>query len=264
MIPTSINSSKTETTPWYLFPNVLALDAPVVAIIWQHFLAKNFKIELSGIETAALFFTVWFIYLLDHFLDSKNNIYTTRRHVFIAKKRKLAIFLITLTFTTSAFLTTLLPEFMIKGGFILAILISVYLWIIHSNIINLKIKTNYKELLVGIGFGTGVSLPVINSELSITTWLPSVTLFCLLCWINCKLIDNWESDHLRFSKLEVFLLLVLFFCMFLSSKSLVIAALISICLFFIVDRFVGSKNIQLSRVFVDVCLLSPCVFWNYQ
>lgn len=263
-LQTSIKSSKTEIIPWYLFPNVLALDAPIVAIIWQHFLAKIFKIELSGIETAALFSTVWFIYLLDHFLDSKNSIYTTQRHVFIEKKRILAITLITLTFTTSVYLTTLLPKLIIVSGFILIILISIYLLLVHSNIINLKTKTNSKELLVGIGFGAGVSLPVINSGLSINIWLPAVTLFSLLCWVNCKLIDNWESNHFRFSKKEIFLLLVLFLCMFFCSKSLVIAVMIALCAFFIVDRFVGSKNKKLSRVLADVCLLSPCLFWDQQ
>ena len=242
----------------------MALDAPVIAIIWQYFLAKNFKVELSAFETAELFFTVWFIYLLDHFLDSKNGNYTTHRHTFIAKKRILAITLISLTFITSVYLAVLLPKLTIISGSILAILISMYLLIVHSNAINLKIKTNSKELLVGIGFGTGVSLPIINSELSIATWLPAVTLFCLLCWINCKLIDNWESGHLRFSKIEVFLLFVLSCCMFLCSKSLIIAVMISLSLFFIVDRFFGSKNTQLSRVLADVCLLSPCLVWDYQ
>ena len=35
-----------DLIPWWLFLNVLALDAPIVAIVWQHFLAKNFKIEI--------------------------------------------------------------------------------------------------------------------------------------------------------------------------------------------------------------------------
>jgi len=252
-------SSKNASTHWYSFLNILALDAPIVAIVWQHFLAKNFKIELSIPETATLFFAVWFIYLLDHFLDSKNVVHLTQRHIFIAKKKKLTKTLIILTFTTSFFLTTFLPKLVITSGICLTIIISIYLVLVHSNITSLKIKTNSKELLVGIGFGTGVALPIIISELTILTWLPAVTLFCLLCWINCKLIDNWESNRLHFSKMDLFLILIMFFCMLLSAKTIAIAVMISLASFIMVNRFAGSKNTELSRVLADVCLLSPCL-----
>ena len=250
---------KNESTSWYSILNVLALDAPIVAIVWQHFFAKNFKIQISILETATLFSTVWFIYLLDHFLDSKKDIPLTKRHLFTSKMKNTTITLLVLTFTTSIYLTTSLPELVILGGICIAIFMCIYLVLVHFSITSFKIKTNSKEFLVGIGFGTGVGLPVIVSDLTITTWLPAIILFCLLCWINCKLIDNWESNRLHFSNYDLFLFLIMFLLMSQTKKPIVIAVIISLISLIILDRIVGSKNTELSRVLADVCLLSPCI-----
>ena len=258
-----IESTKKESTPWWLLFNILALDAPIVALVWQHFFSKTFDVEISFTEKAVLFFTVWFIYLLDHFLDSRKGIHTTQRHLFAGRNPKTTLALISFTFAASIWLSFTLSKQLIIGGMILAIVICIYLILVHSNLTDLIIKKNCKELLVGIGFGTGVALPVIISDLSITTWLPSVTLFCLICWANCKLIENWESNYMRFSKTDIILIMFLFCCMFFSKNYFVVASIISMTSFLMLNNFIGSKNIQLSRVLADVSLLSPLVFANY-
>ncbi|NBR05462.1 MAG: hypothetical protein EBT92_06810 [Planctomycetes bacterium] len=256
-------SKNNESKPWWLFLNILALDAPVVAVVWQYFFSKTFEIEITFTENAVLFFTVWFIYLLDHFLDSRKEIYITQRHLFVEKNPKLTLVLISLTFLISILLSFSLSKLFIISGIILGILISIYLLLVHSNITAPMIKKTCKELLVGIGFGTGVALPVIVSELSIKMWLPSVILFCLICWINCKLIENWESGYYHFDNLDIILSLATVFCMLMAEKQIIFASLISITAFIMIDKFAGSKNIQLSRVLVDASLLSPLVFVNH-
>lgn len=258
-----IELTNKKSTPWWLLLNILALDAPIVALVWQNFFSKTFNVEISFTEKAVLFFTVWLIYLLDHFLDSRKGIHRTQRHLFARRNPKITLLLISLTFGASILLSFTLSKRLIIGGMILAIVICIYLIVVHSNLTDLIIKKNCKELLVGIGFGTGVALPVIISDLSIITWLPSVTLFCLICWANCKLIENWESDNMRFSKTDILLIMFLFCCMFFSKNYFVIASIISMTSFLMINNFVASKNIQLSRVLADVSLLSPLVFANY-
>lgn len=145
---------------------------------------------------------------------------------------------------------------------ILAIVICIYLIVVHSNLTDLIIK-KLQRIIGGNRLWNGVALPVITSDLSITTWFPSVTLFCLICWANCKLIENWESDNMRFSKTDILLIMFLFCCMFFSKNYFVIASIISMTSFLMINNFVASKNIQLSRVLADVSLLSPLVFANY-
>jgi hypothetical protein len=259
----SNNQPNKESTPWWLFLNILALDAPLVAIVWQHFLAANFKIEISTTETASLFFTVWFIYLLDHYFDSLKGFYTTQRHLFVAQNQKITIAMITFTFTISICLCFSLSESLILGGIILIGFICIYLLLVHSSIANIKLKNNCKELLVGIGFGAGVALPVIISNIEITTWLPAVSLFCLLCWLNCRLIDNWELNRNSLSKMDLTLILLILYLMFICQKPILFAAAITLVCLVLVNKFAGSHKPRISRVLADVSLLSPWVFWIF-
>lgn len=98
-----------------------------------------------------------------------------------------------------------------------------------------------QRIIGGNRFRNGVALPVIISDLSITTWLPSVTLFCLICWANCKLIENWESNYMRFSKTDIILIMFLFCCMFFSKNYFVVASIISMTSFLMLNNFIGSK-----------------------
>jgi hypothetical protein len=253
-----------ESIPWWLFLNILALDAPIVAIVWQHFLAENFKIVITISETASLFFTVWFIYLLDHFFDSQKGFYTTQRHLFVARNQKTTIALITFTLTTSICLCFSLSKPLIIGGLILLVFICIYLLLVHASVANIKLKNNCKELLVGIGFGSGVALPIIISNIEINTWLPAVLLFCLLCWLNCRLIDIWESNRNPLSKIELVLILFVFYLIFICQKPILITALITLVCLILINKFAGSKKPEISRVLADVSLLSPLIFWFYQ
>ena len=254
--------NKKKPIPWWLFFNVLALDAPIVAIVWQHFLAENLKINISITETATLFFTVWFIYLLDHFLDAKKEFYTTQRHLFVARNQKIIIVMITFTFTTSICLCFFLSESLILGGIILAAFIFIYLLLVHARITNIKLKTNFKELLVGIGFGVGVALPIIISNIEIKTWVSPVLLFCLLCWLNCRLIDIWESNQSSLSRREVILILFIFYLMLICPRSILFAATSTLACLILINKYAGSKKPEISRVLADVSLLSPLIFWT--
>src|SRR4051794_36685341 len=56
---------------WWQWPNLLGLDAPIVAIVWQALLgaAGHAAIALPG--RLGLFLAVWAVYLTDRLLDAR-------------------------------------------------------------------------------------------------------------------------------------------------------------------------------------------------
>jgi hypothetical protein len=52
-----------------LWPNVLSLDAPVIAVVWQDAFARAFAVELGPAERVGLALAVWAIYATDRMVD---------------------------------------------------------------------------------------------------------------------------------------------------------------------------------------------------
>ncbi len=71
--------------PWWALPNAAALDAPVVAVVWQRFLADRFGVSVPWAATAALAAAVWAVYLGDRWLDARRGARHTDRHLVAAR-----------------------------------------------------------------------------------------------------------------------------------------------------------------------------------
>jgi hypothetical protein len=61
--------AREQAYPAWLWPNLLGLDAPVVALIWQDYLARHFAFTLPPAGRTVLALTVRAIHLLDHLVD---------------------------------------------------------------------------------------------------------------------------------------------------------------------------------------------------
>ena len=61
-----------DSAPLWLWPNLLSLDAPLVAVLWQGFLAYRFSLPLRPAGRLVLGLTVWAIYFLDR-LSTREN-----------------------------------------------------------------------------------------------------------------------------------------------------------------------------------------------
>ena len=59
-------------TPLWLWMNLLSLDAPLVAIVWQDFLARCYPSVLFPVGRWVLGLTVWAIYLADRLMDVRH------------------------------------------------------------------------------------------------------------------------------------------------------------------------------------------------
>jgi hypothetical protein len=60
---------KRPRPPIWLWFNLLSLDAPLIALVWQDFLARCYPTVLHPIGRCVLGLTVWAVYLADRLLD---------------------------------------------------------------------------------------------------------------------------------------------------------------------------------------------------
>src|ERR1700694_3809504 len=57
-----------HSRPW-LWPNLLSLDAPIVALLWQLLFVRCFHGSLGMLPAALLAIAVWLMYVADPMLD---------------------------------------------------------------------------------------------------------------------------------------------------------------------------------------------------
>jgi hypothetical protein len=83
---------KSGRGPVWLWLSLLSFDAPLVALVWQDFLARCYPVPLRPPTRVALVLTVWAIYLADRLLDIRHAPAGTDtvRHNFYRSHRPLA------------------------------------------------------------------------------------------------------------------------------------------------------------------------------
>ncbi len=162
--------------PWWLVPNLLALDAPAVAVVWQRFLGEAVPVAASVV----LGLTVWGVYLADRALDSR-RVHATDRHRFAARHFRAFTLVGTTALAAAGTLAGLtLPAETLTTGAGVAAAVGAYLVAVHAGRL-----PGGKEILVGSLFGVGVGLTACGG--------PAVVAFAGLCVANCALISRWES-----------------------------------------------------------------------
>ena len=79
--------TRRRPVPWWLWPNLLGLDAPAVAVVWQRFLADASGVAVPVAASAVLALVVWGIYLTDRRLDARAGNGTRLRNISDGKPR---------------------------------------------------------------------------------------------------------------------------------------------------------------------------------
>jgi hypothetical protein len=98
-------ASEEDSPPLWLWPNLLSLDAPLVAVPWKWFLAYRFSLPLRPAWRIVLGLTVWVIYLLDRLLDVRKSLSVNERareparHRFYRRHSRFMAALLVLTVT---------------------------------------------------------------------------------------------------------------------------------------------------------------------
>lgn len=271
-----------STTPLWLLPNLLSLDAPVVAVTWLYMLASTWRVDyLPWQAAAALGGTVWVIYALDRLRDARRRVALglplLRRHAFHWEHRGIFLLLVVAVSvaTLRLALFSLPPMIFIYGLFGAALVLGFFLS--GANDHNHREVPYLKNIFAGLAFayGTAMSAHVFMLTESIFSLLVSKEMlaFAVLCIVNITAIDVWEhanraadediSAEDEFS-LTLPLILLAGAMLLFSVRSgnpytrpFYYAILISSAALQVLNRNRQHFSQDLQRVLADLCLLAP-------
>ena len=194
--------SAVQRKPWWLIPNLLSLDAPLVAVAWLYVFAKTWRADYHPWEAyVSLGLVVWVIYVMDRLLDASLLVTSSRhlqaRHEFHHKHRKwFTAGAIVAGLTALALVVSYMPSaiyhYVLIGGVVVAGFFG--LSMLSSQEVDEIPHT--KNILAGIGFSFGtatiahVYLP--GRDVYEMLLSPLFICFTVLCVLNISAIDFWE------------------------------------------------------------------------
>jgi len=179
--------------PFWLWPNLLSLDAPLVAVLWQVLFARCFRASAETLPAVLLVLAVWLIYVADRAFDAWSGSGRTPRHEFYRRhwRMVLPVWLAALAAGGSLAATQLSPALFQRG---LALLAAVVMYFGAVHLAPESIRRAWpKEAVVGLLFAVGASLEA-WTKIRTAADVITVLLFSCLCWINCAAIEKWESS----------------------------------------------------------------------
>lgn len=253
--------------PW-LWPNLLSLDAPCVAIVWQLLLARAIT-PIPLVQTAVLGLTVWLIYVADRILDGMRppQQADAPRHRFARRYRVpllIAAFIVLVLTAVLAF--GYMEPVRLERGAVLALLVFVHFHLVHRS------RTPWpKELWIGCVFAAGVWLPALVYAPAL---LPLAAIFAALCWWNCVAIELWEHpamDRARWhfstrwlarhlGPVALALAALAAVLSFTTSRQVAAAEVLTAVLFYLLQRRAAHLSTNTLRLAVDAALLTPVLF----
>jgi len=185
--------------PW-LWPNLLGLDAPAVAVSWQWLFARSFGIELPPVIHIVLALSAWCIYLADRLLDvfrTQASDLATERHRFTRKYcGRLIIVLVLAALVNVILIIRVVPLNLIITGCATAALLGIY-YLIRLGFTGKIGSLIPREFLCGMLFALGSAIgphAFAPDGLHEFQFFLPVTFFGFVCSASCILISIWERD----------------------------------------------------------------------
>jgi hypothetical protein len=189
--------AEVEETPWWLWWNLLSLDAPTVAVAWALLFASAGGMRLRLTDAILLALSVWIIYVADRLLDgstSKRKRFLQARHFFCARHRLQLACLLLLAIAVILWMAAQQSERLeVIAGMKLGAIVAVYLAAVHASS-GWAERIFPKELAVGVLFAAGTTLPVWSVRGGSREFWGSFALFAALCSLNCLAIECWELN----------------------------------------------------------------------
>jgi len=198
-------TSELPRKPWWLFPNLLSLDAPLVAVAWLAVFAKMWRLVYHPWEAyVALGLVVWVIYVIDRLIDASLRKDTPQRceprHFFHWKYRKVFAGSAALASVTALFLVIRYMPYSIFGYlFAAGILVGGFFGLSLLSQQDSDEIPYLKNIIAGLAFAYGVGLLayVYNPSADIFQTMRSREIICfaVLCIMNISAIDLWEHAN---------------------------------------------------------------------
>jgi len=250
-----------HSRPW-LWPNLLSLDARIVALLWQLLFVRCFHGSLGLLPAALLAVAVWLIYVADRTLDAWRGLSDQPRHDFYRRHWRAVLPIWIAALGTGAWLAWIrLPGRLFVEGVAVTSATGLYLAAVHLAPGLLR-RAGSKESAVAVLFGLGASLaawPGVQTSSDVL----AIVLFSGLCWMNCAAIEDWEHGHaLRPSVIAAAGLVALAAaCLLQNHRPILGAAETAGALgLVLLDRSRGRYSAAALRVLADVVMLTPIVF----
>lgn len=273
-----------DRKPWWLLPNLLSLDAPLVALAWLFIYERCWKLYIQWPAYACLGLAVWVIYVADRLFDAGISVsegtQMAARHQFHWRHRVFfrwaggfaAIITLALTILrmpSAIYAYIGLGLLLVAAFFGLAMVAKQE----HAEIPHLK------NAVAGITFayGTTMTANLYRHEYEMGSMLtaPEFICFAVLCVMNISAIDLWEhaarsgdaetgaSDELALT-LPLTLLggATLYFAVRAnedSTRPFFYAILMGAALLYILNRNRTRLSPAMLRVLADAALLMPAV-----
>lgn len=247
-----------DTRPWWLWPNLLALDAPAVAVVWQLFLAAIANVAVPAVATVVLALVVWGVYLADRAIDAARGANGSDRHRFAA--RHFAAYLATgcaALVSAGALALGALPHEYLDVGSALAAGTGAYLLAVHAG--RRFLGPGTKELSVGLMFAAGTAVPLAAAGVPIGEWLPGALAFAGLCWLNCALIERWEAPGTAPPRWALATAGAITLAALAAPWNVAAAVGLSAAALAALHLGRGAVSVRAARVLADGALLSPLV-----
>ncbi|MEP2775257.1 MAG: hypothetical protein ABJQ29_01835 [Luteolibacter sp.] len=269
--------------PLWLYPNLLGLDSPAVAVAWQWIFAKCFDTAFPPILHLILGLSVWCIYLADRIYDvlsAKHPETGTDRMRFTHRHLGLLFRVMLIASTVNLYLIIRhVPLHLIVSGLVTALLLAIY----YALRINSRSRVNAivpREILCGMLFALGCAITPHAFEADThdasSFWI-AVGSLGLVCSASCILISFWErdedlavndvsiaTDHSKVDRhmlLALPLLAALCIPAALSGNWPIYASVaVSAIALLLMLRFQEMLSKSLLRVLADAVLLTPLIF----
>jgi hypothetical protein len=249
--------------PAWLWFNLLSLDAPVIALVWQDFLARCYPTTLHPTGRAVLGLTVWAIYLADRLLDIRHPAYALEsvRHNFYRQHRAFAQTLLALVVGIDVLVTRLwLRPAVFDNGLVITGGVIVYLAAFPFTGWS---PAAWKRPLAALLFTAGTFLIAWTGagQPAIRLVWPAAA-FCALCLGNLFMIELWTREapppgHLH---LWVWLLFLSVCLVWARSSSWFAAILFSAAGLYALARWGRRISRDARCVLADAVLLTPLLF----
>ncbi|HEY1188915.1 MAG TPA: hypothetical protein VGE74_14770 [Gemmata sp.] len=186
-----------ESRPWWLWPNLLALDAVAVAVTWQVFFASVGGVAVPVASVVVLGLAVWAAYLADRALDARRGAAPAARHRIAGRYARVWVWATVLALVLAVLVGLTLPRTYIRTGLAVSAVALGYFALVHVVRSHRLLGRGVKEASVGLVFAAGAVLPLLAEGHAAAEWLPGAFAFAALCWLNCLLISRWEEEHGR-------------------------------------------------------------------
>lgn len=286
-------------TPWWQWPNLLSLDAPLVALAWLWMFSRFYYVRYQDPAVYWLLGAmVWVVYVLDRIRDVQNGDSELRdRHHFLWKNRKIfrSLVVVVILACIVGFLLGI-PVAMVwdwpqgfpaglagfasavfTHGFLVLFLAACFFAVGYRPGPGMD-SVLFKNVLAALtfSFGTAMGAHFYTSEgvLGMVTSFEALG-FAFLCLMNLNAIDLWEreenaeKDHPARDFLLTLPLLVIGFISLLAAtfwhehqKPFFYSMLVASAALLMLDHFRLQLSARLLRVLADVALLLPLpIFW---